>query len=62
MLFRSWPQLYAESVADVSDLAEEIGKVQSGYYDVSRQVATVKGRWIGVPWAAGGGLIAYRQS
>ena len=26
MIFNNWPQLYAESVVDVSDLAEEIGK------------------------------------
>ena len=27
----NWPQLYAESVADVSDIAEEIGKAQGGF-------------------------------
>jgi ABC-type glycerol-3-phosphate transport system substrate-binding protein len=62
MAFGNWPQLYAESVTDVADLAEEIGKQQGGYYDVSRQVATVGNKWIGVPWAAGGGLMAYRAS
>src|SRR5438477_1143601 len=29
----NWPQLYAESVVDVSDLAEEIGKAQGGFYE-----------------------------
>jgi ABC-type glycerol-3-phosphate transport system substrate-binding protein len=58
----TWPQLYAESVANVSDVAEEIGKEQGGYYDVCRTIATVEGKWIGVPWAVGGGLIAYRKS
>src|SRR5215216_8104494 len=58
----TWPQLYAESVADVSDVAEEIGKEQGGYYDVCRNIATVDRKWIGVPWAVGGGLIAYRKS
>jgi len=41
MAFSNWPQLYAESVADASDVAEEIGKAQGGYYDVSKNVATV---------------------
>ena len=50
------------SLADVSDLAEEIGKAEGGYYDVSRQIATVGNKWIGVPWTIGGGLIAYRKS
>ena len=28
--FNNWAQLYAESVADVSDVAEEIGNAQGG--------------------------------
>src|SRR5882672_1211788 len=62
MAIGNWPQLYAESLADSSDVAEEIGKDQGGYYDVSRLVATVGNKWIGVPWTVGGGLIAYRKS
>jgi ABC-type glycerol-3-phosphate transport system substrate-binding protein len=62
MAIGNWPQLYAESLADASDAAEEIGKDQGGYYEVSKLVATVGGRWIGVPFTAGGGLIAYRRS
>jgi len=56
------PLLYAESLADVGDVAEEIGKAQGGYYDVSKLVATVGNKWIGVPWAVGGALVAYRKS
>jgi ABC-type glycerol-3-phosphate transport system substrate-binding protein len=62
MALNNWPQLYAESLADSSDLAEEIGKTEGGYYDICRQVATVGNKWIGVPWTVGGGLIAYRKS
>ena len=62
MAFSNWAQLYAESLADSGDVAEEIGKAQGGYYDVSKQVATVGNKWIGVPWTAGGGLMAYRKS
>jgi multiple sugar transport system substrate-binding protein len=62
MAIGNWPQLYAESLADSSDVAEEIGKAQGGYYDVNKQVATFGGKWIGVPWTAGGGLITYRKS
>ena len=46
-------QLYAESLADVGDLAEEIGNAQGGYYDVSKLIATVGKKWIGVPWTVG---------
>jgi ABC-type glycerol-3-phosphate transport system substrate-binding protein len=58
----NWPQLYAQSVADVTDVAEAIGEAQGGFYDVSRLVATVGGKWIGVPWTTGGGLVTYRKS
>src|SRR5947209_16979155 len=34
-----WAQLYAESVADVSDVAEEIGKTQGGYYETAKEIA-----------------------
>jgi multiple sugar transport system substrate-binding protein len=62
MALGNWPQLYAESLVDVGDVAEEIGKSQGGYYDVARLVATVGNKWIGVPWTVGGSLIAYRKS
>ena len=62
MAIGNWPQLYREGVADAADIAEEIGQAQGGYYDVSRQVATVGKKWLGVPWAVGGGLISWRKS
>src|SRR5215472_9391208 len=55
----NWPQLYVESVSDVSDVAAEMGKAQGGYYDISKAVATVGQKWIGVPWTTGGGLLTY---
>ena len=58
----NWPQLYAESVADVSDLADEIGKAQDGFYDESRMVANDGKKWIGVPWCVLGAMIVYRKS
>ncbi|MBV9861699.1 MAG: extracellular solute-binding protein [Alphaproteobacteria bacterium] len=62
MGLNNWPQLYATSLADVSDLAEQLGKEGGGYYDISKIVATYNGKWIGVPWCVGGGLVAYRKS
>jgi multiple sugar transport system substrate-binding protein len=58
----NWVQLYAKSLADVSDVAEAIGNAQGGYYDICKSVGTYQGKWIGVPWAVGGGLVAYRKS
>jgi multiple sugar transport system substrate-binding protein len=58
----NWPQLYAESVADVSDLAEEIGKAQGGFYDESKVVANDGKKWIAVPWCVLGAMVVYRKS
>src|SRR5262249_61865132 len=62
MPLNNWPQLYAESCADVGDVADELGKAQGGFYDICKLVSTVDGKWIGVPWCVGGGLVAYRKS
>jgi multiple sugar transport system substrate-binding protein len=58
----NWPQLYAESVVDVSDLAEELGKAQGGFYEESKAVANDGKKWIALPWCILGALIAYRKS
>jgi len=56
MVVGNWPRLYEASVADVSDVAEEIGRSQGGFYDIARTIDNVDGKWIGMPWAIGGGL------
>src|SRR5258707_11460777 len=48
----NWPQLYAESLADVSDVADEIGGQQGGFYDIFPTVAKSERGWLGVPWCA----------
>jgi multiple sugar transport system substrate-binding protein len=58
----NWPRLYAESVVDVSDIAEEIGQAQEGFYDATRAVAYDGKKWIAVPWSIGATLIAYRKA
>jgi multiple sugar transport system substrate-binding protein len=58
----NWPQLYAESVSNVDDVVEEIGKAQGGFYDESRAVANDGKKWLGVPWCVLGAMIVYRKS
>jgi ABC-type glycerol-3-phosphate transport system substrate-binding protein len=58
----NWVQLYATSLADVSDVAEELGKAGGGYYDICNTTCIYQGKWASVPWAIGGGRIAYRKS
>ena len=58
----NWPQLYADSVTDVSDVAEEIGKAQGGFYALFKIVAQNNGKWLGVPWTIVAGLLTNRKS
>src|SRR6266849_3173180 len=58
----NWPQLYANGLVDVSDIANPIGKAQGGYYDVFNSTAKVGGRWLAVPHGCGGNAVAYRRS
>jgi multiple sugar transport system substrate-binding protein len=58
----NWPQLYAESVAPVDDIVEEIGKAQGGFYDESEAVANDGKKWLAVPWCVLGAMIVYRKS
>jgi len=58
----NWPQLYAESLAEVSDVAEKIGKDQDGFYEESTSVANNGKKWLGVPWCIVGAENAYRKS
>jgi multiple sugar transport system substrate-binding protein len=58
----NWPHLYAESVADVSDVAEEIAREQGGFYDIFAAVAKSEKGWLAVPWCALGILLCYRKS
>ena len=49
LVVNNWPQLYADSVVDVSDVAEAIGNAQGGYYEISKNVAIDGKKWIGMP-------------
>src|SRR5437870_6838512 len=58
----NWPQLYADALVDVSDVAEPIGKAQGGYYAVFSASAKAGGRWLAVPGGWGGNAVANRRS
>ena len=62
MAVNNWPQLYADSVSDVSDVAEEVGKAQGDYFDTPRAVANDGKRWIAMPFTIVGVLLVNRTS
>jgi multiple sugar transport system substrate-binding protein len=44
-MFFLLPFLFDEKLVDVSDIAEEIGNKQGGWYDATREAAVVNGKW-----------------
>ena len=61
-VLNNWAHLYTESLADVGDIAEELGKSQGGFYDTARAAAHDGKRWLAVPYNIVGVQIAYRKS
>jgi len=62
MAVSNWAQLYADSLVDVSDIAEEVGKAQGGYFATARAVANDGKRWIAMPFTILGAQLANRTS
>jgi multiple sugar transport system substrate-binding protein len=62
MELNNWAQLYADSTVDMSDLAEEVGNAQKGYFDTSKAVAFNGRKWVGMPFTILGAQIVNRTS
>jgi multiple sugar transport system substrate-binding protein len=62
MAVNNWAQLYADSVVDVSDIAETVGKAQGGYFETARDVANDGKKWIAMPFTILGVLFVNRTS
>jgi multiple sugar transport system substrate-binding protein len=55
------PHLYEAALADVSDVAEEIGRKQGGWQDYAKVNTFAGGRWIGVPQFIISWAVTYRE-
>ena len=62
MVFNNQSALYAESVVDISDLAEELSSRDGGLYTYSRAVTSDGKQFNSMPWAIVGSMNAYRKS
>jgi len=60
IIFLLYPFLFGDKLMDVSDLAEEIGKQQGGWYDAAREAAVVNGKWKAIPHSNIGQLMNWR--
>src|SRR6202158_1643948 len=61
-VLNNWAHLYPESLAEVDDVAEDLGKAQGGFYETSRFAAHDGKRCLAVPFNIVGVQIAYRKS
>ena len=55
------PLLYENALADVSDVAEEIGGKQGGWYDYGKSNCVAGKRWVGVPFFIISWAVTYRE-
>src|SRR6478609_5642715 len=62
MLFNNHPQIYSESVTDLSEIASSVGKAEDGYYDLCKSNTVDGQKFIALPWTIVGAMIAYRKS
>jgi multiple sugar transport system substrate-binding protein len=60
--FNNQSALYAESVIDLSDIAEELSSSEGGLYPNSRAVTSDGKKFNSMPWAIVGAMNAYRKS
>jgi multiple sugar transport system substrate-binding protein len=57
----NWPFLYDEKYVDVSDIAEEAGEQQGGWYEAGKEAVYVHGKWKAIPLGNIGQLMNYRM-
>ena len=60
--FNNYTYIYANSVVDLSDLAEDLGKREGGFYKYARSICSDGKMFMSMPWAVIGAMIAYRKS
>jgi multiple sugar transport system substrate-binding protein len=62
MLNNNHPQLYAESLVDMADMVGELAKAEGTHYPLVKSNSGDGAKWLSMPWAIIGGMIAYRKS
>jgi len=61
LAFFNWPFLFDEKLADVSDIADGIGKKNGGWYDSAKEAVVVNGKWKAIPFGNVGQTMNWRS-
>ena len=61
MLFNNHPQIYSESVVDLSDLTNSVSKDEGGFYDLCKSNTSDGQKWIAQPCALPGFTFSTRR-
>src|SRR5262249_45492556 len=61
MVFNNQSALYTESVADLSDIAQEVSSKEGGFYKSSRAVRSEGQKLNAIPWTIVGAMNVYRK-
>ena len=60
--FNNNTYIYANSVVDLTDLAESVAKAEGGLYKYCRSLSSDGKMFMSMPWVVIGGMIVYRKS
>src|SRR5262249_45771928 len=60
LTFFNWPFLFDEKLVDVSDIAEDIGKKNGGWWDSAKEAVIVNGKWKAIPFGNVGQIMNWR--
>jgi multiple sugar transport system substrate-binding protein len=62
MAFNNYTYIYANSVVDLTDLAEDLGTREGGIYKYCRSFCSNGKMFMSMPWTVPGAMISYRKS
>jgi multiple sugar transport system substrate-binding protein len=62
LLGHNWAHLYQESLADVSDVAEDVKKITGDFYTVPEAYSKVQGKYLAIPRGIVGTAVHWRKS
>jgi multiple sugar transport system substrate-binding protein len=62
MAFNNYTYIYANSVVDLTDIAEDLSNREGGIYKYCRSFCSNGKMFMSMPWTVPGGMISYRKS